>query len=319
MTTLDPEALLPLPPVTFHILVALAEDDLHGYAIMREVAERTGGALKLGAGTLYRSIQRMLEQGLISEATTRPAPELDDERRRYYRLTPFGRAGRHGGSRTTGADGQTRARERARAGEVVMLLYRALLHLYPASFRAEYGEEMAAIFRRRLRDANNGFSRVAIVDRRRRGDAVERARRPRRHPRAGPSLYRPNTEPIARLRRHRHRRSSHSGIGANTAAFSITDFVLLRPLPFFEPERLVTLWQNVPRLLADGALALELPGLDPGRDLVRTHRRVHRYLGQSRRHRRTGAAGRNGRECHDVSNAGRAPGAGPRVHRRGRP
>ena len=83
--------MLPLPPVTFHILVALAEDDLHGYAIMREVAERTGGALKLGAGTLYRSIQRMLEQGLISEVTTRPAPDLDDERRRYYRLTQFGR------------------------------------------------------------------------------------------------------------------------------------------------------------------------------------------------------------------------------------
>ena len=83
--------MLPLPPVAFHILVALAEDDLHGYAIMREVAERTGGALKLGAGTLYRSIQRMLEQGLISEVTTRPAPDLDDERRRYYRLTPFGR------------------------------------------------------------------------------------------------------------------------------------------------------------------------------------------------------------------------------------
>ena len=77
--------------MTFHILVALAGDDLHGYAIMREVAERTGGALKLGAGTLYRSIQRMLEQGLITEVTTRPAPDLDDERRRYYRLTPFGR------------------------------------------------------------------------------------------------------------------------------------------------------------------------------------------------------------------------------------
>jgi DNA-binding PadR family transcriptional regulator len=91
VTTADPEALLPLPPVTFHILVALAGDDLHGYAIMREVAERTGGALKLGAGTLYRSIQRMLDQALITEVTTRPAPDLDDERRRYYRLTPFGR------------------------------------------------------------------------------------------------------------------------------------------------------------------------------------------------------------------------------------
>ena len=90
--TNDPESLLPLQPATFHILVALADDDRHGYAIMQEVAARAGGTLKLGAGTLYRSIQRMLEQGLIEELRERPAPELDDERRRYYRLTPFGRA-----------------------------------------------------------------------------------------------------------------------------------------------------------------------------------------------------------------------------------
>ena len=90
--TNDADALLPLPPVTFHILVALADEDRHGYAIMQDVAQRTGGALKLGAGTLYRSVQRMLEQGLIHEVNTRPAPELDDERRRYYRITPFGRA-----------------------------------------------------------------------------------------------------------------------------------------------------------------------------------------------------------------------------------
>ena len=88
----DIDALLPLPPATFHILVALADDDMHGYAIMRDVAERTGGTLKLGAGTLYRSIQRMLEQGLISEVRHRPAAPADDERRRYYRITPFGTA-----------------------------------------------------------------------------------------------------------------------------------------------------------------------------------------------------------------------------------
>jgi DNA-binding PadR family transcriptional regulator len=86
------DALLPLPPVTFHILVALAEEDRHGYAIMQDVALRTGGDIRLSAGTLYRSIQRMLEQGVIAEVTARPAPEMDDERRRYYRLTPFGRA-----------------------------------------------------------------------------------------------------------------------------------------------------------------------------------------------------------------------------------
>lgn len=90
MTT-EADALLPLPPVTFHILVALADEDRHGYAIMQDVTSRTGGALKLGAGTLYRSVQRMLEQGLVVEINSRPAPELDDERRRYYRITPFGR------------------------------------------------------------------------------------------------------------------------------------------------------------------------------------------------------------------------------------
>ncbi len=91
MTT-SPESLLPLPSATFHILVALADEEQHGYAIMQDVAARTGGELKLSAGTLYRSIQRMLEQGLIEERRERPAPELDDERRRYYHLTAFGRS-----------------------------------------------------------------------------------------------------------------------------------------------------------------------------------------------------------------------------------
>ena len=86
------EDLLPLPEATFHILMAVAEDDRHGYAIIQEVATRTEGALKLSPGTLYRSIQRMLEQGLIEETRERPAPELDDERRRYYRITAFGKA-----------------------------------------------------------------------------------------------------------------------------------------------------------------------------------------------------------------------------------
>jgi DNA-binding PadR family transcriptional regulator len=88
----QPDSLLPLPPATFHILLAVAEEDRHGYAIIQDVAARTDGELKLSAGTLYRSIQRMLEQGLIVETQDRPAPELDDERRRYYRITPFGGA-----------------------------------------------------------------------------------------------------------------------------------------------------------------------------------------------------------------------------------
>jgi len=92
MTAADIDALLPLPPATFHILLALTDRDLHGYAIIQDVEERTGGELRLSPGTLYRSIQRMLEQGLIVEPRRRPAPALDDERRRYYSITPFGLA-----------------------------------------------------------------------------------------------------------------------------------------------------------------------------------------------------------------------------------
>src|SRR5262252_1208756 len=88
----DPGSLLPLQPTTFHILLSLAEEDRHGYAIILDVARRTNREIKLSAGTLYRSIQRMLELGLIEETKSRPAPEKDDERRRYYRITPFGTA-----------------------------------------------------------------------------------------------------------------------------------------------------------------------------------------------------------------------------------
>ena len=83
-------AMLPLLPATFHILVALADEDRHGYAIIQDVAARTDGAIRLSPGTLYRSIQRMLEDGLIVETDERPSPEDDDERRRYYRITPLG-------------------------------------------------------------------------------------------------------------------------------------------------------------------------------------------------------------------------------------
>ena len=89
---MQPQALLPLPAATFHILLAVAEEDRHGYGIIQDVAERTCGDVRLSPGTLYRSIQRMLEQGLLTETQERPAPELDDERRRYYRITTFGRA-----------------------------------------------------------------------------------------------------------------------------------------------------------------------------------------------------------------------------------
>jgi DNA-binding PadR family transcriptional regulator len=86
------DGMLPLPPATFHILMAVSDEDRHGYAIIQDVEARTDGELRLSAGTLYRSIQRMLEQGLIVESKRRPAPALDDERRRYYAITPFGTA-----------------------------------------------------------------------------------------------------------------------------------------------------------------------------------------------------------------------------------
>jgi len=86
----DPEDMLPLTPAVFHILLALAEGERHGYSIMQEIAAQTGSQLRIGPTTLYRSIKRMLEDGLIVEVDERPDPELDDERRRYYRLTTFG-------------------------------------------------------------------------------------------------------------------------------------------------------------------------------------------------------------------------------------
>lgn len=86
-----PQEMLPLTPAVYHILLALADEDRHGYGIMQEVEERTAGQMVLGPGTLYGSIKRMLKAGLVVETDDRPDPELDDQRRRYYRLTPFGR------------------------------------------------------------------------------------------------------------------------------------------------------------------------------------------------------------------------------------
>ena len=83
--------LLPLPTAVFHILVALADRERHGYSIMQDVAARTDGKVRLSAGTLYSAVRRMLEQGLIEELDESPDPSSTDERRRYYRLTRFGK------------------------------------------------------------------------------------------------------------------------------------------------------------------------------------------------------------------------------------
>ncbi|MBZ5576534.1 MAG: PadR family transcriptional regulator [Acidobacteriia bacterium] len=87
----DPLSLLPLHAAVFHILLCLGEGERHGYALKREIARRTNGKLTLGAGVLYGSINKMIEQGMIEESADRPDAHLDDERRRYYRLTAFGR------------------------------------------------------------------------------------------------------------------------------------------------------------------------------------------------------------------------------------
>ncbi len=87
----DPEALLPLTPAVFHILLSLADGERHGYSILREISAQTRGKLHIGPTTLYRSIRQLLETGLIEESDERPDPALDDERRRYYRLSEFGR------------------------------------------------------------------------------------------------------------------------------------------------------------------------------------------------------------------------------------
>src|SRR5215212_2737972 len=83
---------MPLRPIEFHILLALAGDERHGYAILQEVAALTNGELQPEPGTLYRALHRMLKDGWVAESARRPAADVDDERRRYYRLTPAGRS-----------------------------------------------------------------------------------------------------------------------------------------------------------------------------------------------------------------------------------
>ncbi len=88
----DPRSLLPLTPLAFQVLLALADRDRHGYDIIREVDTRTDGLIRLRSGTLYTLLQRLLAEALILESAERPAPANDDQRRRYYAVTDFGRA-----------------------------------------------------------------------------------------------------------------------------------------------------------------------------------------------------------------------------------
>lgn len=113
----EPRDLLPLSPAVLNIMLALAGEERHGYGIMREVEERTGGRTRFGPGTLYGSIKRMLADGLIEESDVRPDPAMDDQRRRYYRTTDFGRrvAGAEA-ERLSGLVETARARKLLRGG-----------------------------------------------------------------------------------------------------------------------------------------------------------------------------------------------------------
>src|ERR1700688_3867827 len=91
MAEIDPQSFVPLKTQWFHIMLSVAGGEQHGYGIMQDVLQRTGGKVRLWPATLYGSIKRLIEAGLIEESDERPAPELDDARRRYYRLTRLGR------------------------------------------------------------------------------------------------------------------------------------------------------------------------------------------------------------------------------------
>ena len=114
MRAKQPAELLPLKPTDFLIMLMLAQGERHGYRLMQEIAERTSGHIQLEAGSLYRTIRRMQDDALIEESSRRPAADLDDERRRYYRLTPFGR-------RVVAAEA-VRLRELVRIAELSLLL-----------------------------------------------------------------------------------------------------------------------------------------------------------------------------------------------------
>jgi DNA-binding PadR family transcriptional regulator len=148
MALVDEKGLLPLTPVVLHILLTLADGERHGYAIAQEVEETTDGQIRMGPGTLYGSIQRMLNASLIEETPQRRRPADDDERRRYYRMTALGKRALesevNGSRRSCDSPARsTSARSRGRLMSHRSLLersYRLGMLIYPPSFRARFGE-----------------------------------------------------------------------------------------------------------------------------------------------------------------------------------
>ena len=231
----DIESLLPLPPATFHILLALAERRPARLRHHPGGREPHDGEVTLSAGTLYRSIQRMLEQGLIVELARASGARTDDERRRYYRHHARSGARWRVPRRAALAiwSALARASGSPSGAAVSVRIYRLLLHLYPASFRAEYGEDAARFARRRRRRTGGGAAGLwlaAIAD-------VAEQREPRARDVCGRTCAtRAQAFRAHRLRADRDRCQRRSASARRTATFSIADHVLLRPLPFHAPD-----------------------------------------------------------------------------------
>ena len=263
MTTDSIDALLPLPPATFHILLALAEDDRHGYAIIQEVAARTGGELTLSAGTLYRSIQRMLEQGLIVETATRPAPSWTTS---GAAITGSRRCGTRGRQRRGAPParswsswrGRTASSRRGRDAALPAAAARSTRRRSAPSTASEMARGVRARRRASRRHAAP-LARGARRGRRRRAErrrrALGSARQDLRYTVRARSRRTPGFALTAIL-------VIALGVGANTAAFSVADFVLVRPLPFPESDRLVKAVGGSSRLRPAGAVAAELSRLE---------------------------------------------------------
>ena len=289
----DPSALLPLPPATFHILLALAEEDRHGYAIIQEVEARTGGELKLSAGTLYRSDPAHARAG-----TDRRDPRASGagRRRRAAALLPD-HAVRHGGGKGRGAPAHQprpngpRRRFRAGAGPDAMhdALQRCCCACIPRRSATNTATRCAPCSPPAPASERRCRRRPRCCGDDRRGDR-ERARRC-----TSTSSGRIFTTPAACCGARRASRSPRScivalGIGATTAAFSVTDFVLIRPLPF---PRARSAGQDLganARLPADGAVAAELSRLEGGGDVVRIAWAMYTATRRQRDRRRRTAA-----------------------------
>ena len=271
------DQLLPLKPVVFHVLLSLADGERHGYGIVQDIAQRSAARMRLEPGNLYRSLKSMLEDGLIEESERRPASDLGDERRRYYRVTRLGAGrGRRGrtapGARGPGAGAVEKPGSRMSGNG----LYSRLLALYPRAFRRRFGQDMAELFRDLRRHeaqerGGRGVARLwlrtvfglllhAPVEhgsellRRLRGEQspTERAAALAASRKSGETMrglgqdVRFAVRTVGQAAGFHRRCADHAGAWhrSETALFSVVDAALLRPLPFPDPQRLVWVYET---------------------------------------------------------------------------